>query len=169
MSRRSLAPADRAAPAPLDEEMRAALRQVPASVAIVTTGRAEAALGMTATSVTSVSLAPPALLVCVNRVLRLNAAMRANGRFQISYLRRGQEDVARAFAGAVSGFERFGVGDWNLDAPAGAELPSALIGVSCRLETSLEYGSHSVFIGLVEAVRRSAGEPLLYCGGLYSP
>ena len=97
MSRGSLAPADRAQPAPLDEEMRAALRQVPASVAIVTTGRGEAALGMTATSVTSVSLAPPALLVCVNRVLRLNAAMRANGRFQISYLRRGQEDIARAF------------------------------------------------------------------------
>lgn len=154
--------------AALAGELRSALRLVPASVAIVTTGRGGDAIGVTATAVTSVSLAPPALLVCVNNALRVNAAIRANGRFRISYLNRDQADVARAFGGPLAGPERFRVGDWDIDAPGGAELPSALIGISCRLEDALECGTHSVFIGHVELVRRNGGEPLLYCNGGYA-
>lgn len=152
----------------LANELRAALRLVPASVAIVTTGRGEDALGVTATAVTSVSLDPPALLVCVNNSLRVNAAIRANGLFRISYLNRDQEDVARAFGSPLAGSDRFRVGDWDVDAPGGAGLPSALIGISCRLEDAHQCGTHSIFIGHVEAVRRGGGTPLLYCNGAYA-
>lgn len=153
--------------APLDEQLRIALRKVPASVAIVATGASAAALGVTATAVTSVSLAPPTLLACVNHALRLNAAIRANGRFRIIYLSREQEEIARAFGGGAAGGERFRVGDWTLDAPGGADLPSALISFSCRLENAVDCGTHSVFIGEVEDVRTGPGVPLLYCDGLY--
>lgn len=156
-----------AAPAPLGEELRAALRLVPASVTVVTAGCGADALGATATAVTPVSLAPPAFLACLNRALRLNAAIRANGRFQISYLGYGQEEIARAFGSAADSAERFGVGDWNLDAPGGAFLRSALIGLSCRLENALNCGAHSVFIGRVEKIRTGASAPLLYCDGEY--
>lgn len=152
----------------LADALRAALRLVPASVAIVTTGSGEDALGVTATAVTSVSLDPPALLVCVNNSLRVNAAIRANGRFRISYLHRGQEDIARAFGGPLSGSNRFRIGDWDMKAPDGVCLPSALLGVSCRLEDTHQCGTHSIFIGHVEAVRRGGGTPLLYCNGAYA-
>jgi flavin reductase (DIM6/NTAB) family NADH-FMN oxidoreductase RutF len=148
------------------EKLRAALRRIPASVAIVSTGNGADALGVTATSVASVSLDPPTLLACVNNALRLNAAIRANGRFEIAYLRRDQEHIARAFGGAGNG-DRFGVGDWDRDAPGGARLRDALFSMSCRLESALESGTHSIFIGQVEALRAQEGDPLLYCGGAY--
>lgn len=152
----------------LTEQLRIALRQVPASVAIVTTGIGADAVGATATAVTSVSFAPPALLACVNNALRLNTAIRANGGFRITYLRREQEEIARAFGGAISSANRFGVGDWNLSAPGGPELNGALAGIACRLTDALESGTHSVFIGRVEAVHSGGGAPLLYCDGSYA-
>jgi flavin reductase (DIM6/NTAB) family NADH-FMN oxidoreductase RutF len=153
---------------PVGEQFRAAMRKAPASVAIVTAGRGGDALGVTATAVTSVSLAPPTLLVCVNRALRLNGAIRAAGRFRISYLSGGQEEIARAFGGTVAGAERFRIGDWDLEAPYGAQLRAALASMACRLSDSLESGTHSIFIGCVEAVRLGDGAPLLYCDGCYA-
>lgn len=150
----------------LAAQFRAALRKAPASVAVITAGRGETALGATATAVTSVSLDPPALLVCVNRALRLNAAIRAAGLFRVCYLRREQEGVARAF-GAPGG-ARFSAGGWNLDAPAGPDLLPALASIACRLDNAVDCGTHSIFIGHVEAVRCAAGAPLLYCDGAYA-
>lgn len=150
----------------LAAQFRAALRKAPASVAVITAGRGGTALGATATAVTAVSLEPPALLVCVNRALRLNAAIRAAGRFRVCYLRREQEDVARAF-GAPGG-DRFSAGGWDLDAPAGPDLPAALVAIACRLDNAVDCGTHSIFIGHVETVRCGDGAPLLYCDGAYA-
>ena len=54
----------------VDQETRAfknAMRHLAAAVSVVTTGRGDQRTGFTATSVTSLSMEPPALLVCLNR------------------------------------------------------------------------------------------------------
>jgi len=42
-----------------------------------------------------------------------------------------------------------------------------LVDVACRLDNSVDCGTHTIFIGHVEAVVTRSGEPLLYCNGLY--
>jgi flavin reductase (DIM6/NTAB) family NADH-FMN oxidoreductase RutF len=46
---------------------KGAMRHLAAAVSVVTTGRGEQRTGFTASSVTSLSMDPPALLVCLNR------------------------------------------------------------------------------------------------------
>jgi flavin reductase (DIM6/NTAB) family NADH-FMN oxidoreductase RutF len=153
--------------ADLGEELRAAMREIAASVAVVTTGARAQALGATVTSVISVSLAPPMLAVSLNRQLRVSRAIREERRFRVSFLSDRDEDVARTFSGQTPARERFGVGEWDMDAAGGPLLRSALAGVLCRLIRIVPCGSHDLLLGLAEEVRTGAGAPLLYRRGCY--
>lgn len=152
---------------PLGEQLRAAMRHVTASVAVVTTHTGEEALGATVTSVTSASLAPPVLLVSLNRPLRVSRAIRKERLFRVNYLSDAHEDVARAFSGKVPAHARFEIGDWDMDARGAPLLRSAIANVLCRLMRVVPCGSHDLLLGLVEDVRAGAGAPLLYRQGRY--
>jgi flavin reductase (NADH)/cob(II)yrinic acid a,c-diamide reductase len=147
--------------------LRAAMREIAASVAVVTTGAGAAALGATVSSVTSASLAPPMLVVSLNRQLRLHRAIRDAGVFRISFLSDRCEPIARAFSGQTSASERFNVGDWDMDEAGGPLLRSALASMLCRLTRTVPCGSHELLLGLVEDVNARAGAPLLYRRGAY--
>jgi len=151
----------------LGEALRTAMREIATSVAVVTAGAGRHALGATVTSVTSASLAPPILVVSLNRQLRVSRAIRAAGAFRISFLSDRDEDVARAFSGQIPACDRFRVGDWDMDEPGGPLLRSALAGVLCRLTRAVPCGSHDLLLGLAEDVRAGAGAPLLYRRGRY--
>lgn len=150
------------------DRLRLAMRQVASTVAVVTAGHDGHFGGATVTSVTSVSMDPPTLLVCVNRSVRLNTLLQAAGSFRVNYLGRGHEAVAQAFGGGAVP-DRFRVGRWNLDAAPAPELVDALAQISCRLDGAFECGTHTIFVGAVEEVRLgAAAEPLLYCNGGYA-
>lgn len=150
------------------DTLRRAMRLVASTVAVVTAGHEGDVGGATVTSVTSVSMDPPTLLVCVNRSVRLNTLLQAAGAFRVNYLGRGHEEVARAFGGG-SGADRFRVGRWDLDAVPAPELVDALAQISCRLDGAFECGTHTIFVGAVKDVRLGSGdEPLLYCNGGYA-
>ena len=151
----------------MGEELRAAMREIAASVAVVTTGASVEPLGATVTSVTSVSLAPPMLVVSLNRNLRVSRAIREGRVFRINFLSSHDEDVARAFSGQTPACGRFGVGDWDIDEPGGPLLRSAVAAVLCRLTRVVPCGSHILVLGLAEAVSTGAGVPLLYRRGGY--
>ena len=71
-------------------------------------------LGLTATSVTSLSADPPSLLVCVNRSSPMAEALLAGVHFSANVLSEDQVDVAQAFGGqrTVRGMGRFAYGSW---------------------------------------------------------
>jgi flavin reductase (DIM6/NTAB) family NADH-FMN oxidoreductase RutF len=163
-----------AAPAPaaseagrIGEDLRAAMRDVAASVAVVTTGAGAGALGATVTSVTSASLNPPMLVVSLNRQLRVSRAIREAGLFRVSFLADRDEEVARAFSGQTPAVDRFGVGEWDMEEAGGPHLRSALAGVLCRLTRLVPCGSHDLLVGLAEQVRSGGGAPLIYRRGRY--
>lgn len=151
------------------DTLRRAMRLVASTVAVVTAGHEGDVGGATVTSVTSVSMDPPTLLVCVNRSVRLNTLLQAAGAFRVNYLGRSHEEVARAFGGS-SVPDRFRVGRWDLDAAPAPELVDALAQISCRLEGAFECGTHTIFVGAVSEVKLNSGaeEPLLYCNGGYA-
>ena len=144
--------------------LRQALRSIAASVAIVTARGSAGPVGIAATSVTPVSMEPPALLVCVNRSTRLHQAITETARFRINYPCHDQERVADIF-GRPGTTARFTGDEWELDSPGGPRLDAALAHISCRLEKIVEHGTHAIFIGAVDQVEWAGGAPLLYCNG----
>src|SRR3954447_17941090 len=101
--------------APLREGFRLAMRQLASGVSIVTHGAGEHRVGLTATSVSSLSLEPPTLIVCVNRSASLHAELSVGGLFGVSVLGAQHTEIADRFAGrtGLSGAKRFDLGCWT--------------------------------------------------------
>ena len=97
----------------LRSQFRAAMRRHPAAVTIVTAADDRRHHGMTATAVTSLSLEPPSLLVCVNQTTLLHDILLAARRFCVNLLGSGQADVSGAFSGALPPGKRFDLGAWQ--------------------------------------------------------
>ncbi|NLH79295.1 MAG: flavin reductase [Phyllobacteriaceae bacterium] len=119
--------------------------------------------GATMTAVTSVTDAPPTVLVCLNRSGRLNAILRANGVFSVNTLVAGDEALAGVFAG-VGGLdhpERFTHGQWTHGATGAPLLEGARATLDCRISECVDVGSHTVFFGVVEAVALGEARPAL--------
>ena len=155
---------------PLAPAFRQAMRRLTSTVCIVSTRAEGEPVGMTMTAVTSVSMEPPALLICANRRSRLHAALTPGAGFCVNVLRVGHDAVAAAFGGRASHAERFGQGQWVVEGEATPYLEDALANLFCCVVGSLDYGSHTVFLGEVKEVRTGAeGPPLIYGDGRYGP
>jgi flavin reductase len=148
---------------------RDAMRRLASTVTIISVGDRGHRHGITATAVTSLSMDPPSLLVCVNRSGSLYAHMAEGSRFCVNLLRSGQASLSDAFSGKLAPHERFQHGRWCEDDQGLPYLADAQASVFCRKQHAIEHGSHAIFIGVVETVL-STGDisPLLYSNGTYS-
>lgn len=155
-------------PAALRDGFRAAMRRLASAVAVVTCHRDGEWAGMAATSVTSLSMDPPAILVCVNRSARIRGAIQKGSPFTVNLLDRRHESVSVAFGGAKSGAERFEVGDWQAGESGVPWLTDGVAVIDCVVDGEIEYGTHSIVIGLVRGARVSGeATPLIYLNGQY--
>jgi flavin reductase (DIM6/NTAB) family NADH-FMN oxidoreductase RutF len=139
-----------------------AMAAVPAAVAVVSARAADGFRGLTATSFTSASLAPPLLLVCLDSLSQTRDAVARRGGFSLSVLERSQEFLAERFAGRAP-----------LVDPAWADVPHTLgdhglpllLGsvawFECRLLDLHPAGDHEIALGEVLACGRGGGEPLI--------
>lgn len=154
----------------LSEQFRTALRGIAATVCVVTSTEGKREHGMTVTSVTSLSMDPPALLICINRDTYLHSILRQADGFCVSVLASGQEDVSGAFSGKLDSEERFRVGDWRRDGPLKMPyLADAQSNLFCRKNGAFPYGTHTILVGDILAVRaREACAPLVYQNAGYS-
>ncbi|MDN5004321.1 flavin reductase family protein [Bradyrhizobium sp. GCM10027634] len=142
-------------------EFRLAMRNLASGVAIVATGRQATRRGLTVSSVTSLCMEPPCLLVGINASSESHAAILANGCFGISLLGSGQEDLALRFAGGAKGIDRFGTARWvqgMLDVPL---LEPAIGTLECVLHHHQVVGTHGLFIGRIVATSGGNGDPLV--------
>jgi flavin reductase (DIM6/NTAB) family NADH-FMN oxidoreductase RutF len=125
--------------------------------------------GMTANSVTSVSLEPLMLLVCVDRKATMHHEIGAARRFAVNILTADQEGVARVFAAPGEPLRADLRGVEHELGPHGCPLiEGSLASLECELDQSVEAGDHTVFIGRVLGGRIGAdAPPLLYYKGQY--
>lgn len=149
---------------------KAAMGRLSGAVTVITAGRGAAARGLTATAVCSVSIAPPTLLVCVNRSGEAHRAIAESGSFCVNVLAEANRAVADRFAGRAGAFggERFAGGDWSELATGAPALDGALVNVDCRIAEAVEAYTHTVFFGTVAAVRLgTGGDPLVHFDRAY--
>lgn len=153
------------------DQFRQVLGHLPTGVTIVTTLDADGRpTGLTASAVTSVSLAPPLILACVSQRAQSYPALAGAGRFAVNVLALGQEGLSRRFATSAPGAEKF---DGVAHHPGALGLPlldGALAQIECVTVHAYAGGDHTIFVGQVEAAGssdRAAIEPLLYYRGQY--
>ena len=140
----------------------AAMRRTAAGVAIVTTRQGDVAAGSTVSSFTSLSAAPPSVLVCLNGESRTLDAIRENGFFAANVLSVDQDALAAAFSGGVPSDQRFNQGRWITLVTGAPVLEDALATFDCRVAKRFAFGTHHIVIGEVVAVRASTARPLVY-------
>jgi flavin reductase (DIM6/NTAB) family NADH-FMN oxidoreductase RutF len=157
----------RAAPS---EAFRAAMRNLAGGVCVVTVGSGEERTGLTATSVSSLSLDPPTLVVCISRAASAFPALLAHRTFGVNVLGGHHRDVAERFAGrgGLQGAARYAGADWIALATGAPLLADALAGLDCVVEKLDEWHTHAIVIGRVVAMHAPGGEaPLVYWQGGY--
>lgn len=151
------------------DEFRALCGLWPTGVSVVTTRDAQGrAYGVTMNSVTSVSLEPPLLLICLKNESDTLAAIRETGVFCINLLASGQAEVSRCFAHRrADKFDGVASHDGRLGAPV---LEGVLAALECRVEAVYPGGDHAIVVGeLVHGARYNADAlPLVYFKGQYS-
>lgn len=127
---------------------------------VITTRAAGRAQGMTASAVTSVSLKPVLLLVCVDNRLPTHAALTDSGRFAVNVLGVEHERLARHFATPAE--DKFA----GIPLRTECEVPvleAAIAYFICDVHERFPGGDHSIFIGRVRECAYEPGrQPLLY-------
>jgi flavin reductase len=152
----------------IQQGFRLAMRRVCSTVAIVSAQRDGEQHGTTATSVTSISMDPPSVLVCFNQASRLHHFLHAQDRFCVNILHTANLDIAKVFSSNASSAERFATGDWRADNEGVPYLADAQANLFCAKEQEITYGSHTIFIGRVlRALTREEVSPLVYRDGRY--
>jgi flavin reductase (DIM6/NTAB) family NADH-FMN oxidoreductase RutF len=149
------------------DQFRQAMRRIGSTVNVITVCVGSRPMGITATAMSSLSLDPPSLLICINRAAAMHASLEDVSHFCVNVLHRSQERIARMFADRTQLELRFAEG-WHLDCDRPPRLVDAQAAILCRRIDYHRFGTHSIFIGQVEeAVSRDDVDPLVYLNGSY--
>ena len=135
-------------------------------VTVVTVGSPGGKLsGITVNSLSSVSLDPLLVSICIDREADMHATLTGATGFVINILRSDQESVSRRFADDRP--DRFdGVG-YHLSTDGHPIIKGVLAHLECTVHASIEAGDHSVFLGRVVGGAPGEGSPLLFYRGGY--
>jgi flavin reductase (DIM6/NTAB) family NADH-FMN oxidoreductase RutF len=149
---------------------KASMRRLAGAVSVITVGSGADRTGFTATSVSSLSADPPAVMVSLNRASSSWPVLERHGSFCINVLAHDQHQIAQSFAGfnGERGAERYGQHLWRTLATGASALADALTVVDCELDDVIHKYSHAILIGRVRAVTlRDDTHPLVYWQGEY--
>ena len=134
-------------------------------VTVITTIVDGVAYGTTASAVSSLSMEPPMLLVCLNRTSSTRAAVTKAGVFGVNILAEGQEELAYRFARKTPDkFAGVAVETGRTGVPL---LGDALANLECQVAESVGGGTHSVFLARVAVAKGRDGTPLTYFRGRF--
>lgn len=151
-----------------ESRYRRVLGHLAGGVALVTArGPAGEPCGLTATSLCSVSLDPPLVLVSIDQGANTHLGIEAAGAYAINLLGREQEALAERFAREDP--EKFRGLETSGRVTGAPVLGDALAHLECTVVREVTAGDHTLFIGRVEAagVREGGGEPLVHHLGRY--
>ncbi len=122
--------------------------------------------GMTASSLTSVSLDPPLVLVCVDHAARMHPLITSADTFVVNVLAADQEELARRFADPHD--DRFDGVRYGTTPSGLVHLDGVLARIECRRQALHEAGDHTIVLGRVAGGDAREGHPLMYFRGGYA-
>jgi len=145
------------------ERFRSVMGHFASGVTIITTRHKGIDYGLTASAVSSLSLDPPMLLICLNKASNTQKAIAQSQVFAVNILREDQSAMAQQFARShPDKFGEVGVSYGDLGAPL---LGGTLATIECRVTEEVTGGTHSVFLAEVHCAQAAEGMPLTYFRG----
>ena len=147
---------------------RAVLGRFASGVTVVTATDAERQdHGMTVSAFCSLSLAPPLVLVCIDRAASMHGILEPDVPFAVNILSSGQEAISRRFSTGdpPNRFDGLGYTRGQTGVPL---LDDVLAWLECRVAMRHEEGDHTVVVGRVETAGARQERPLLYYRGGYA-
>lgn len=145
------------------DDFRDALRLYPSGVTIITVAAGGQTHGLTASAFASVSAEPPLISIFVNHKGHAHTLFeQSDAVFAVNLLHTGHQDLANRFA--FSQKDRFAEGNWKTAVTGAPILADAIAWLDCTVYSRISAGSHSVYIGEVQATGSpiADGDPLLY-------
>jgi flavin reductase (DIM6/NTAB) family NADH-FMN oxidoreductase RutF len=138
------------------------MARLPAGVVVISARTDDGYRGLTASSLVSISVEPPMVMVGLDREAATYAAVLEGKAFNASVLTRSQEFVADRFAGRAPAVDpawqaiphRLGSNGIPLIAGCAAWL-------ECRLVQVHQAGDHDICVGEVTAAIAGSGDPLI--------
>jgi flavin reductase (DIM6/NTAB) family NADH-FMN oxidoreductase RutF len=147
-------------------EFREVISHFASGVTVVTTFQDDRPYGTTASAVSSLSLEPPMLLVCLNRESETGRAIASSRHFAVNILGADHALLAERFA--KKGGDKFaGVpttpGQWSEPL-----FDEAVATLECRVSEQTAVATHYVFFAEVVSAAARGGAPLAYFKGQFS-
>jgi len=138
------------------------MARLPAGVVVITARVGDEFRGLTASSLVSISLDPPLVLVGLERESATRAAVLETKAFNASLLTRSQEFLADRFAGRAPALDL----EWRtLPHRLGTNgiplLDGCAAWLECRLVQVHQAGDHDICVGEVLAAGIGSGDPLV--------
>ncbi len=153
---------------PIDQDaFKEALRGWASGVTVVTSRSGDKVHGMTVSAFSSVSADPPLVLVCANRSSTTHGIIEEGGVFAVNILAAHQQEVSNVFASSKHEDSRLQKVSWSEGTTGAPLIDEAVASLECTVASAHREGSHTIYVGRVEAVRTTEAEPLLYYNGGY--
>ncbi|MFC5826539.1 flavin reductase family protein [Nonomuraea insulae] len=145
-----------------EDDFRAWMTRYPTGVAVVTTTDADGhPRGMSCSSLSSVTLDPPTVAVCLRTDAVTCVAVEARGEFALNLLHSGGRHAAQTFSGPVA--DRFAAVEWQW---SNGKLPwlraDTYALAECQVAGTVIVGDHTIVLGTVTGLRAGDGDPLVY-------
>jgi flavin reductase (DIM6/NTAB) family NADH-FMN oxidoreductase RutF len=144
------------------DEFRSFMSTFCTGVTIVTAvGRDDRPHGLTCTSLASVTMSPPTLMVCLNTTSGTLGAVRDSGRFAVNLLHERGRRAAEVFSSAAP--DRFERIPWQRGKAGQLWLVEDAFAVAeCQVTEAVPVGDHVAVFGEVVTVDQIEETPLLY-------
>ena len=152
---------------PIDKnELRRVMGHFATGVTVITTRDDKGnPYGLTANAVSSVSLVPPLILICVDKKCDTYPYFAASKVFVVNVLSEGQERISRTFA--TTGIEKFdGIGYQKSELGC-ALLDDAVGHLECKIVNEVDAGDHTIYVGEVNSAAAEDVRPLVFFRGGY--
>jgi 3-hydroxy-9,10-secoandrosta-1,3,5(10)-triene-9,17-dione monooxygenase reductase component len=147
------------------DHFRTVLGHLPTGVTVITAHHARGPVGMSANSVTSVSLEPPLLLVCPARTSQTWPLIREAGGFCVNVLAEQHADCCRRFS--MRNIDRFAELAWH-ERHRGPGIDDAVAWIECEIREEHDAGDHTIAVSEVVGLELSEEtQPLVFFRGSY--
>lgn len=148
-------------------EFRTACGLFPTGVTVVTRRVPDGgAYGMTVSSFTSVSLHPPLILVCINKIAHFLTKAGHPEHFAVNILSEAQQELAVRFS-ALPDHMRFEGLPWKEGLHGVPLIEGVVASMACKTENVVDGGDHLILVGRVEEIHQQPGRALVWCESRY--
>ena len=149
------------------EQFLIAMRFLAASVSVISTKDSSGKpYAMTASSVTSLTIDPPSILVCVNKEASIHDALTQGENLCINILQKHQQEISNLCSSKKLESQRFDNDFWDT-----THIPfvkNAQSNIFCKVEETIAYHTHKIVIAIVDSSQsENQFNTLMYADGGY--